>query len=319
MIELRHLRYFCAVADELHFGRAARRLHIAQPALSRQIRKLEEEVGTTLLARTQRSVALTMPGQAFLERAEQILDNVSQAVAEANRIADGQTGSLRVAFIHSSTYNLTPTALDIFATHHPGIRLELQEMTVIDQKRAIGRGDVDIGLLRPPVEDRSLSFESVMKEGFVLAVPRQHRLADQPIVNLRALAHEQFIMFERRQSPLFHERIMQSCEEAGFVPRVAQEAIQIHTVLGLVGAGLGIALMPDAAQKLLMPRVCFIRVAQPIQPVEIALAWRRDNLNPALPLFRQAVKDGVRSVLAEREIEPALEKADDDGRDPIKP
>lgn len=318
MIELRHLRYFCAVADELHFGRAARRLHIAQPALSRQIRKLEEEVGTTLLARTQRSVALTMPGQAFLERAEQILDNVNQAVAEANRIADGQTGSLRVAFIHSSTYNLTPTALDIFATHHPGIRLELQEMTVIDQKRAIGRGDVDIGLLRPPVEDRSLSFESVMKEGFVLAVPRQHRLADQPIVNLRALAHEQFIMFERRQSPLFHERIMQSCEEAGFVPRVAQEAIQIHTVLGLVGAGLGIALMPDAAQKLLMPRVCFIRVAQPIQPVEIALAWRRDNLNPALPLFRQAVKDGVRSVLAEREIEPALEKTDDDGRDPVK-
>lgn len=318
MIELRHLRYFCAVADELHFSRAAQRLRIAQPALSRQIRRLEEEVGTTLLTRTQRSVALTMPGQAFLERSKQILDDVGQAVTEANRIANGQTGSLRVAFIHSSTYNLTPAALDIFASHHPGIRLDLQEMTVIDQKRAIGRGDVDIGLLRPPIEDRNLAVESVMEEGFVLAVPQQHRLADQTSVNLHALAQEQFIMFDRRQSPLFHERIMQSCETAGFVPRVAQEAIQIHTVLGLVGAGLGIALMPDAALKLSMPRVRFIPVAQPIRPVEIALAWRRDNLNPALPLFRQAVREGARTVLAERKAEFALEKAGDDDRDPIR-
>ena len=312
MIELRHLRYFCAVADELHFGRAARRLHIAQPALSRQIRRLEEEVGTTLLARTQRSVALTMPGQAFLERSRRILDEVGRAVAEANRIAGGQTGRLRVAFIHSSTYSLTPTALNIFASRHPGICVDLQEMTVIGQKRAISLGDIDIGLLRPPIEDRDLAFESVMKESFVLAVPQHHKLAGRKDVTLPELAQEQFIMFDRRQSPLFHERIMTSCEAAGFTPRVAQEAIQIHTVLGLVGAGLGIALMPDAALKLSMPRVRFLSVAQPIEPVEIALAWRRDNVNPALPLFRQAVKEGARSVRAVPEADLAPRKAADE-------
>lgn len=293
MIELRHLRYFRAVAEELHFGKAAQRLNIAQPALSRQIRRLEEEIGTLLFARTQRSVALTAAGEVFLSRTREILNAVSMAAMEAKDTADGRLGHLRVAFIHSSTYNLIPNALDAFTTRHSGIRLDLQEMTVIDQLKALVGQDVDIGLLRPPVDNPLLEFESVTRETFVLAVPRPHPLAAENLVELQHLKNESFIMFDRRKSPLFHSRIMNACEAAGFQPRVTQEAIQIHTVLGLVGAGLGIALMPIAAVRQSTPRVRFLAVTPPIPSVEIGLAWRRDDQNPALAFFREAVKEGV--------------------------
>lgn len=301
MIELRHLRYFAAVAEELHFGRAAQKLHIAQPALSRQIQRLEEEIGTRLLERTQRSVALTAAGKAYLARANRILDEVAQAGGEALRVANGEAGALKVSFIHSSTYNLTPAALDLFTTRHPRIHLELQESTVFQQVEALDRGEVDIGLLRPPLESKELEWETILTEDFVLAVPQTHRLAKRRSVPAAALHDEPFILFNRQQSPLFYERITGFCEKAGFSPRIAQRAIQIHTVLGLVGAGLGIAIVPNAALKLFMPRVRFVALEEPIEPVEVALAWRRDNLNPAVRLFRAAVRDAATVMAAERD------------------
>lgn len=296
MIELRHLRYFVAVAEELHFGRAAQRLHIVQPALSRQIQRLEEEVGAILLQRSQRSVTLTAAGATYLEHARSILNQVMKASVEAVRIANGETGALKVAFIHSSTYRLLPTILEVFIRRHPQITLLLQEMTVIEQLAALLRSDTEISLLRPPIDDKSVEWETILRESFVLAVPDRHPLATQQEVSIASLRDESFILFAAHESPLLHSRIIASCEAAGFTPRVAQQAIQIHTVLGLVGAGLGIALVPDAVEHLHMPRVRLVPVVGPLEPVDVVLAWRRDARNPAIPLFRAAVKEAAQAM-----------------------
>ncbi|SKA37412.1 LysR substrate-binding domain-containing protein [Consotaella salsifontis] len=300
MIELRHLRYFVAVAEQLHFGRAAQHLHIAQPALSRQIKRLEAELGVVLLERTQRSVALTAAGAAYMKSAKQLLEQMRRASTDAVRVANGETGRLKVTFIHSSTYKLTPTILSVFTKRHPNVTLNLQEMTVIEQLEALRRGEVDVALLRPPVEDRAIAFETVMRESFILAVPDGHVLADRAAVPLTSLRDEPFILFAARQSPLFNSRVIALCEGAGFTPNIVQEAIQIHTVLGLVGAGLGVALVPDAARYLNMPGVAMVPLADASEPVDVLLAWRNDARNPAVPLFRAAATDAARSILHSR-------------------
>lgn len=293
MIELRHLRYFVAVAEDLHFGRAAQRLHIVQPALSRQIQQLEGEVGALLLQRTQRSVALTAAGEVFLEKSRLILAQVMQASREAARIAEGESGTLKVTFINSSTYRLLPDILEVFRRRHPQITLALHEMTVLDQIEALRRGDAEISLMRPPIDEKAIEYEVIARECFLLAVPCQHRLAACQEVEISSLREENFVLFAARESPLLHARIIHSCEAVGFTPRVAQLAIQIHTVLGLVGAGLGIALVPQAAVNLAMPRVRLLRVKGPLEPVEVVLAWRRDSRNPAVPLFRAATQEAI--------------------------
>ncbi|WP_156917662.1 LysR family transcriptional regulator [Salinarimonas rosea] len=287
VIEVRHLRYFRAVAEDLHFGRAAERLRIAQPALSRQIQNLERELGVVLLARTQRSVALTPAGALFLERTQRILDELIKCVADARRVQAGEYGHLTVGFIHSSTYGLLPAILERFRHLYPEVELELHEMTVADQIGALPRRQIDVGLLRPPVGDPEIKVQTILEERFLLAVPSKHALAAERVISLQRLARESFILFSRQQSPLFHSRILSMCERVGFVPHVVQHATQIHTIVGLVGAGMGIALVPETASNLRISSVNFLEIAESPQPVEIALAWRMDKETPALRSFRQ--------------------------------
>jgi len=290
MVDIRHFRYFQAVAEELHFGRAAARLCIAQPALSRQIQQLEDEVGTPLLRRTQRRVELLAAGKVFLERTNLILDEVARAVVDARRTGEGQFGRLSVGFIHSSTYGLLPSIIERFRHLYPDIELELHEMPISEQHVALTRGLIDIGLLRPqPATPADLEILPVMEDVFLVAVPHLHPLAGREAIHLKELAGEPMVMFPQRGSPLFHSRIMAMCERAGFTPNVVQQATQIHTVAGLVGAGIGLAIIPGTGRNLHPRGVRFLAILDRPEPVHVALGWLRSKEDtPAVRSFRQA-------------------------------
>lgn len=287
MIDIRHFRYFQAVAEELHFGRAAARLCIAQPALTRQIQQLEEEVGTPLLHRTQRRVELLPAGKIFLERTNLILEEVARAATDARRVGNGEFGRLSVGFIHSSTYGLLPSIVERFRHLYPDIELELHEMPIAEQHVALTRGVIDIGLLRPQAAPAELEIQPVMEDPFLLALPSKHPLAKLEAVLLQTIAAEPLVTFSKRESPLLHSRVMAMCEQAGFTPNVVQQATQIHTMVGLVGAGIGMAVVPGTARNLHPKGVRFLEILDQPEPVQVALAWHRGKDTPAIRSFRQ--------------------------------
>lgn len=291
MIETRHLRYFVAVAETLHFGRAAERLNIAQPALSRQIQQLEQELGIVLLERSQRRVRLTPAGRLYLERATRLLDDLAKATNDVRRADAGHAGRLSVGFIHSSTYSVTPAILGRYHASYPDVELVLHEMTIFEQFRALRDNVIDIGILRPPVGDPHLSVMPFRDEEFLVVVPEGHRLAGTTLAALADLAEETFVLFEQRKSPLFYSRIISMCEGAGFVPQVEQYANQIHTVLGLVRAGMGISIVPEVARNLHMPGIRFLPIREAPPPVQVALAWRSLDETPTLRSFRAMVAE----------------------------
>ena len=296
MIDLRQLRYFQAVAEELHFGRAAARLAIAQPALSRQIQQIEEELGTPLLRRTQRRVELLPAGALLLERSRAIQQELARAISDTRRTGAGELGRLSVGFIHSSTYGLLPSIIGRFRQLHPGIELELHELPITAQHAALLRGTIDVGLLRVQAAPAELDVLPVMPDPFLLALPTRHALAGRSRVQIRSVAGDPFVMFSRAESPLFHARVQTLCEQAGFAPQVAQHATQIHTVVGLVGAGLGVAVVPATARNLHPRNVRFVQLADKMEPVHVALAWRRGHETSAIQAFRKVTQDVVAAL-----------------------
>ena len=196
-MELRHLRYFVTVAEELHFGRAAQRLQIAQPPLSQQIRQLEEELGVQLFHRTKRSVQLTEAGQLFLEEACQILTRAEQAIQIVQRADRGETGRLTLGFVGSATYSVLPVVLKVFRKRFPEVLLSLHEMTTTQQVQALHEDRIHLGFVRPPIHEQELMIESILKEPFVAVLPKFHRLANETQISLRSLANDPFILFPR--------------------------------------------------------------------------------------------------------------------------
>jgi DNA-binding transcriptional LysR family regulator len=291
MIDIRHLRYFQAVAEELHFGRAAARLAIAQPALSRQIQQLEEELGTPLLRRTQRRVELLPAGALLLERARGIQQDLARTLADVRRTGAGELGRLTLGFIHSSTYGLLPTVIRRFRQLYPGIELELHEMPITTQHAALVRGTIDLGLLRVQPGPAELECVTVLRDPFVLAVPARHRLASRSRVRLKEVAGEPFVLFNKAEAPLLHDRVQALCEQAGFQPNVVQRATQLHTMVGLVGGGLGVAVVPATARNLHPKQVRFVAIADKAEPLHIALAWRRGHETPAIRSFRKVTQE----------------------------
>ncbi|WP_375460686.1 LysR family transcriptional regulator [uncultured Enterovirga sp.] len=286
------LRSMLFLAEELHFGRAAERLGIAQPHLSRRIQELEREIGTPLFLRTHRRVELTPAGAFFAGRARDVLGALKAAVQQARDIGVGTAGVLRVGFIHSSTYGILPALLAGFRSLRPGISVQLREMTILAQVGALRAGEIDVGILRllPDVQD--LSSEVVLREPFLLALPQGHPLASRRGITLRQLAGEPLIMFPRETSPLFHARITAAFARIGAVPEVVQEATQIHTVLGLVGAGLGIAFVPASAARLPRSGVTLLTLPDGPKEVTVAIAWSPDHPPASLSAFLEAARSG---------------------------
>jgi DNA-binding transcriptional LysR family regulator len=284
-MELRTLRYFVTLAEELHFGHAAQRLSITQPPLSLAIRGLEEELGVRLFARTRRQVALTHAGAAFLEQAREILARTG-AAAELARAADrGAVGRLAIGFMSASIYTLLPAVLRDFAASHPGVRLELRELTLPQQATALRRRDIHVGFVRPPITDAELVAETLLEEPLVVALPSGHPLASLRRIAARRLAGERFVMFQRAPGLVLHDLVLGFCLQQGFTPSVTQEATQTHAVVGLVSAGIGVALVPASAEEIRLRGVEFRRLAERSPSVSTTLAWRRDDTSPVLEAF----------------------------------
>jgi DNA-binding transcriptional LysR family regulator len=257
-MELRQLRYFVAVAEELHFRRAAERLHISQPPLSQQIRALEDELGFALLIRTRRRVQLTAAGEAFLRDVRALLGDLEGAVATARRIDAGQTGRLRIGFVGSALLSIVPATVERFRAARPGVAIELRERSTVDQLRAVAAGVVDVGLVRPPIEDdRELRAATVLRERTVAALPAGHALAALNRVPLRRLATEPLVLFPRAQAPGFHDLLIGALADTGTGPRVIQYAPEMLTIIGLVAAGTGVSLVPASVSRLALDGVTY--------------------------------------------------------------
>lgn len=275
-MELRHLRYFAAVAETRHFGRAAERLHLAQPALSQAIRQLEKELGTALFTRTTRHVSLTPAGEFLLGEATRVLDAVEDSVRGVRRIAEGRLGLVRIAFTGTAAFTELPRIARAVKRDLPGVALEIHaDLLTPAQTAGLLDGSLDIGILRPPVSGDGLALRTIEIEPLVLAAPADHRLATEPVVAMADLRTEDFILFADSHSAV-NDAVLRSCTEAGFAPRREHEAPGTAALLALVAAGLGIALVPASVRALPLAGVVFRDVTDSAT-VELACAWREDT------------------------------------------
>ncbi|MDQ6816843.1 MAG: LysR substrate-binding domain-containing protein [Actinomycetota bacterium] len=288
-MELRQLRYFVAVAEELHFRRAAARLHISQPPLSSQIRQLEEEMGCLLLVRTRRRVELTAAGAAFLNDARALLGELDGAVATARLIDAGQTGRLRVNFVGSALLSIVPGVVRRFRAARPGIELELRERSTVEQLRALSAGTIDVGLVRPPIEDDpGLRVDSVMRERTLAALPAGHRLARLRRVPLARLGAEPFVLFPRAQAPGFHDLLIGSLLAGARPVRIVQYAPEMLTIIGLVAAGIGISLVPESVAALTLEGVTYRPVSGAPSSELVAVTRAEDDSQLVRSFIEQA-------------------------------
>jgi DNA-binding transcriptional LysR family regulator len=288
-MELRQLRYFVAVAEELHFGRAAKRLHISQPPLSVQIRHLEEELGVALFSRKRR-VELTPAGQEFLRYVYGSLQQLQQGVRSAQRVERGERGELNVGFISSMASTYMPWLLRVFRDRYPDVELVLNEDDTWTQFRGLTEGRLSVGIVRGPVNAPGLVATTVLTEPLIVALPATHPLARARRVAVKALADEAFVMVPRQIGAL-HDEILRLCTKAGFSPRVAQVALQLHIVVSLVSARVGVALVPASTQLLPIDGVVFRPLARSDASVQIAVVFRANDRSPVVREFVDVARE----------------------------
>ena len=248
-MELRHLRYVVTVADTLHFGRAAERLHLSQPPLSQQIRQLEAELGVALFHRTKRHVELTDAGRMFVEEARVILAQAAHASNLALRVNQGEVGQLSIGVAGPADADIFVEILRAFARRHPQVRMIVRNMGSAEQARALSEGRLHVGFVALPIDEPDLATETVLRRPIVIALPRNHPLAARARVPLQALANEPHIMFARRMGPRLFDAVLAACREAGFTMQIAHEVDNLHTACALVDAGLGVCFVPAGVQE----------------------------------------------------------------------
>jgi DNA-binding transcriptional LysR family regulator len=290
MFDLRQLECFVAVAAELNFHRAAARLNMTQPPLSRQIQLLEHQVGTQLLERSKGLVRLTAAGRIFQPEAQDLLHRARLAALSARRIARGEAGSVSMGFVAGAIYDYLPRLVTAMRGQLATIDLILKELNTFEQIEALTSHRIDLGLVRPPFEPRALESQQVVSEPFVLALPRDHELAQQKQLTLKMLDRRPFIMYSPSDWQPFYELLAGAFRSARIQPDYVQLIGATHTILALVNTGMGIALVPESAQNLHFDNVVFraIRNNQSLR-AELFLVWRQDNDNPAVGLVRQLV------------------------------
>jgi DNA-binding transcriptional LysR family regulator len=282
-MDLRQLRYFVAVAEERHFGRAAERLHMAQPPLSTAIRQLEGELGVALFQRSTRRVDLTDAGRAYLERVRGILGEVDEAAHHARRVAAGAVGHLTLGCVGSATYSLLPSLSRHLATELPGIDFSFRgEMLAPDQVEALRGGAIDVALLRPPTADPSLAVHVLRRDRLVVALPAEHPLADRAKVRAADLAGVDLIVHSADRHSVMHDVVFGVLREAGVDPQVRHEVGETSTLITLVAGGLGLAVVPEPVTALALHGVVYRPLVRPAAAVELAVAYRADRGEPHL-------------------------------------
>jgi DNA-binding transcriptional LysR family regulator len=286
-MELRQIRSFLSIAETLHFGRTAELIHISQPALSLQISALEEEIGVRLFERNRRKTTLTPAGAAFRHDAAAALSQLDLAIRNSKLAADGKLGLLRIGFISTAAIEIVPNIVRQFRSSNPDVELSLRSIPTAPQLQMFEAGSLDIGFLRLPIgEYPALDVQIVHREPFVVVVPSSHKLAKRRKTLLRELSGENFVMYQRAYAPGFHDLIMGMLHDAGVVPHVSQTAAEIATLISLVDAQMGIALLPASAVKYTVASVVACEIADPMPLSEIALVCDKRVRTPVVQNFR---------------------------------
>ncbi|CCJ50509.1 LysR family transcriptional regulator [Bordetella parapertussis] len=295
-MELRHLRYFLMLAETLHFGRAASRLGIAQPPLSRQIRDLEEQVGATLFYRGTRGVSLTDAGVAFAQRAAQIVAAADEAVFEAREAGQGRTGRIVIGFVHSLAYSLLPRVLPGFRQKHPGIAVSLREVTVADKESALLSGQIDTGIYRPTVRHPEIATLPIFEEGFVLALPSGHPLARKRRVSVHSLRDQPLILFRALRGDVGLHGTIAAFLRAHDVPvKACEEVSTIHAGMGLVLAGVGVCIIPETSRMVHIEGVVTRPFAEATTRVSSTVCWRHQDSSRSLDAWVRHVRELIRT------------------------
>ncbi|WP_449550976.1 LysR family transcriptional regulator [Lelliottia amnigena] len=295
-IELRHLRYFIAVAEELHFGRAAARLNISQPPLSQQIQILEQQVGARLLARTNRSVGLTAAGKQFLADSRQVLSLVNDAAARAERLHLGETGELRLGFTSSAPFiSAVSHTLSTFRRHYPDVHIQTREINTREQIVPLNEGSLDLGLMRNTQLPDTLAWEVILREPLMAMIPRDHPLAAQPSVTLAELAQEPFVFFDPHVGTGLYDDILGLMRRYGLSPVITQEVGEAMTIIGLVAAGLGVSILPASFKRVQLNEMRWVAIAEEDAVSEMWLVWpKHHELSNAAQRFKKQLIDGAR-------------------------
>lgn len=290
MFELNHLRCFVVLAEELHFHRAAQRLNMTQPPLSRQMQLLEHELGVCLLKRSSRLVELTPAGKVFYLEARRLLHLAESARLITQRVARGESGLVTLGFTAASSYAFLPRLVALAKEKVPEIDLVLRELVTLDQIEALDSGRIDLGFLRPPINRSGISGARVLREPLLLALPRNHRLTSSETVSLADLDGQPFITYSPVEGRYFHNLLAGIFQAAGVAPVYVQYVIQAHSILALVNAGIGLAVVPESARSMQPDGVVFRPFpAEAKAHTELFLAWRDDNENLAAQVLRDLI------------------------------
>jgi len=291
-VELRHLRYFRVLADELHFGKAARRLAVSQPGLSVQIRQLESAVGARLFERHTRQVALTDAGRTLSDAATRILRDVEVAVEAARQSQAGEVGVLRVGFGPTLMLSTLAHAVRSYRLRHPGVRIDLRELPTTEQVAALVAGDLDVGFVRGAETDPRLHVELFAREPLVIALYRDHPGAATARVSLSSLADDPWVLFPRAIAPQLYEQVVKLCREAGFTPNVVQESREVYTTVGLVGAGVGVTIVPETVRRMSWKGVVYKRI--PRATVRLSMVRPSGPVRPVVDAFLTVVRKSAK-------------------------
>jgi DNA-binding transcriptional LysR family regulator len=295
-VELRHLRYFVAVAEELHFGRAAARLNVAQPALSQQIKQLERELGALLLARTKRRVALTEPGRLFLAEARRTLAQAALAVEVVRGAEAGEVGRLRIGYVDAALWSPLPEVIRAFRERFPRVALTMLERLPAEQPGDLRRGDVDLAIGPPPPAGAQVEVTPFTEEAGMVALPAVHPLAGREAIAIGELADSPWVLVPARVPSRLRDLTLRAAAAAGFTPRVGQEARELDTLIALVSAGLGVTLVPASAARFPRPGVVFRPLAGEALSFRLVALRRRGLAPPAVRSFLEVLRDVGRGV-----------------------
>lgn len=290
-IELRHLRHFLAVAEELHFGRAATRLRIAQPALSQSVITLEKEVGVRLLERTTRTVRLTAAGRVFLDECRRVLSQVAQAVDGARQADRGEAGLLRIGYVVSASYELLPPLLLEYRRRSPAVALQLLGRSAAEQVEMLLSGDLSVGFVREFHEQPELESELLFDEKLLAVLPATHPEAQRSTTRLSRLAGDSFIMFDRRRAPGMYDKIVSSCVSSGFTPQIVQQDSDVQSVLGLVAGGLGVTVVPVSFRHLAIEGIAYRSLTDVSTTVGLSAVWNREQRTSVMEGFLDVARE----------------------------
>ena len=284
-MELRQLRYFMAVSEELSFIRGAARVGVSQPPLSRQIANLEIELGTRLLNRNKHGVALTEAGRVFYTEVQSTLSSLDRAIKATLRASKGQVGSLSLGFGGLVAYTFTPRLLRRFRELFPGVELSLHSVPISSQFDALNEKRIDIAFLMLPVGDEQLATKVLLRNPLNVALPSGHPLCKRKVISLAALEPYDFVVFPRTGGLGFYRKVMELCTTAGFTPKIVQEMAPMESLVGLVGAGVGISIVPSVARQLRITDVEYRPIRERHAVVDFVMAWRRDDASPVVRAF----------------------------------